>query len=344
MKYPSTYKFVNAEGYDYSTAGPIINEDFVVVDDHLPNYKIDYSLSYEQKCEKYFGQNMFLENCNDPENTFFVYTCYLNLESPGKTLFLGGGFESQPKFNPVQPDNKKYKFSCMQIKARPHRVITSSWINEHFDHKDFYFSCGFNVEQEGITEHLNFIEPLYPGLPIKFIEPSDTNLYISNYLPNDRYFKLFYPDVSQSVFQIVTEPEFFNYGFQNTEKSNMAFLSFNIPIVHGYGACDCFKNLGFDMFEDIVDYSSQYIKDPFERTFRLLNDNKENLINAFDIINPLIKERLQYNYNWIVSGEVNKGIIYKLNDESDIELYKDIMYNTTNKEISDYLKILNWDS
>ena len=343
MKYPSTYKFVNAEGYDYSTAGPVINEDFVVVDDHLPSYEIDYSLSYEQKCKKYFGQNMFLENCNDPENTYFVYSCYLNLESPGKTLFWFE-FAPQPKFNPVQPDNKKYKFSCMQHKARPHRVITSSWINEHFDYKDFYFSCGFNVDEEGISEHENFIGKLYPGLPIKFIEPADKNLFIANYLPDDRYYKLFYSDVSQSVFQIVTEPEFFNYGFHNTEKSNMAFLSFNIPIIHGYGACDCFKKLGFDMFEDIVNYSSQYIKDPYERTFRLLNDNKDNLINAFDIMNPSIKERLDYNYNFLASGEVNKGIMNKINDKSVIELFKEIMYNTSNKQISDYLKNIPWNN
>lgn len=343
MKYPNTYKFLNAEMYDHSQSGPFVDADFVVIDDHLPNYTIDYTLTYEQKCKKYFGQNMFLENCKDPEKTFFVYSCYLNIESPGKKLYWYN-FGPQPKFNPVQPDSKKYKFSCMQNKPRFHRIITSSWINQNFDHKDFYFSCGFNVEEEGITEHLNFIEPLYPGLPIKFIEPSDPELFISNYLPNDRYFKLFYPDISRSVFQIVTEPEFFNYGFHNTEKSNMAFLSFNIPIVHGYSACDCFTNLGFDMFEDIVDYSSQYIKDPFERTFRLLNDNKENLINAFDIIDTSIKERLQHNYNWLVSGKVNKGIISKLNDESDIELFKDIMYNTSNKEISDYLKSINWDS
>jgi len=334
MKYPSTYKFLTAEHYDQLLyESPIVDADFVTIEDHLPYYLDDPTLTKEQKREKYVGQNMYLENCSNPKDTYFVYSCYFNIEHPGTKLYWYG-FPEAPKMETVYPIEKKYKFICLQSKPRMHRVLTSSWINENFNNEEYFYTVNFNAEQDGITAHLEFIDPIYPGLAKHFIEGND----IANELSNEKFYRLFYSYASSAVFNIITEPEFFAYGYHHSEKTDQAFLSYNIPIVHGYSACDSIKKIGFDMFEDIIDYSSQYIKDPFKRTFKLLNDNKEILKNAFDIPNQSIRERLEYNNRLIRSKDINKGLINKLNDESVIETYKEIMYNTSNKEIKEYLQ------
>lgn len=336
MKFPNTYNFFTAHPYDMERVIPVVDADFLLINDHIPYYDIDYNLTYEQKCAKYFGQNMYVKNCKNPEDTYFVYESYFNVEHPGNILYNYSFPETLPE-ETVQPKEKKYKFICMMNKPRMHRIITSSWINENFTSDEYFHTVNFQVEQDHINVHLQFIDPIYPGLPINFLN-ADAEDGKVNLMHNDKFMRVFYPKSSLSVFNIVTEPEFFSYGYHHSEKTDQAFLSYNIPIVHGYSACDSIKKVGVDMFEDIVDYSSQYIKDPFERTYRLLNDNKDVLKNAFDILTPAVRQRLEYNNQLIRSKDINKDLIYKLNDELTVETFKEIMYNTTNIEIKNCLQ------
>ena len=339
MKYPNTFKVVTAEDYDHSKDAPVIDAELLWIEDHIPHYEIDYNLSRQEKYSKYVGQNMYLENLKDPENCYYVYSCYFNVENPGQNLYWYS-FPNIPEVDTKQLTKRKYKFICLQSKPRMHRIITSSWLNENFNKEEFYYTINFNVEQEGIAVHLQFIDDLYPGLPVHFIEEVDYSNKIANDLSVDKFYRLFYPYSSNAIFNIVTEPEFFIHGYHHSEKTDQAFLSYNIPIVHGYSACDSIKKIGFDMFEDIVNYSSQYIKDPFERTFRLLNDNKEILKNAHDILTTEVMQRLEYNNKLIRNKDINNDLLYKLNDKSNIELFKEIAYNTTNKELYQQLRFL----
>ena len=340
IKVPETVKTLYPRFYDFSDIAPTINEEFLIIYDHLPEYKIDYSLTLDQKRKKYFGQNMYLDSGINPHDTFFVYNDYLNIQHPGLKLFTGSGIPIYQQFEETtQTTNKKYKFICMMSRPRMHRILTSSWINENFSNDEYYYTANFNIKEDGITEHLQFVDSIHPGLPKHFIENRKNEEYkFANSLYTQDFYKLFYPITSSSVFNIITEPPFYDCGYQFTEKSYQPFMSYNIPIMHGYSACDSMKKIGFDMFDDIVNYSSQYITDPFDRTFRLLNDNKEILKNAFDILSPSIYERLEYNNQFMKSKDINKGLIYRLNEESTIETFKEIMYNTSNSEIKDCLK------
>jgi len=91
--------------------------------------------------------------------------------------------------------------------------------------------------------------------------------------------------------------------------------------------CNSMERVGFDMFTDIVNYSSQYIKDPFERTWQLLNDNKQVLYNAHDIICPDIIERLEDNRRFLQRADINKHCTTLLNSSEMLAKLDEIMYN-----------------
>ena len=88
-------------------------------------------------------------------------------------------------------------------------------------------------------------------------------------------------------------------GCSYNEKTNYAFLSYNIPIVTGYMAAHSLERIGFDMFTDIVNYDSQWETNPFIRSARLLNDNPNIIKDAHNILNKDILYRLECNYNLI---------------------------------------------
>ena len=66
----------------------------------------------------------------------------------------------------------------------------------------------------------------------------------------------FYEPASDSVFNIINETSSWEDGCSYNEKTNYAFLSYNIPIVTGYMAAHSLERIGFDMFTDIVNYDS----------------------------------------------------------------------------------------
>ena len=104
---------------------------------------------------------------------------------------------------------------------------------------------------------------------------------------------------SQCAINIVTETLYNNAPGIISEKTLMAFLAQQIPIVIGYAGIveDC-ERLGFDMFRDIVDTS--YDTEPNEiRWFNALNSNKLLLQNGIDL--NVLQHRLQYNLKLALS-------------------------------------------
>ena len=114
-------------------------------------------------------------------------------------------------------------------------------------------------------------------------------------------------------------------GCSYNEKTNYAFLSYNIPIVTGYMAAHSLERIGFDMFTDIVNYDN--VEKIFTRSARLLNDNPNIIKDAHNILNKDILYRLESNFNLINQPDINNIAINKLNEPKQIELLQDIMYN-----------------
>jgi len=328
----STFEHIIGPDFDNQTSGPVINSDLVVLWDHLPYYTIDYDLSRDANCAKHFGQNMLLDNCVDASNTIWIYNQYLRLESTTNNIYVPAfDYFIETFYDPLPlKKNRKYKFVSFNNKPRHHRVLTSAWVNKNFTPYDYFHTCLFNAEQDGITAHLQFIDNPGSGLPKK-------DLLLTNENIDGRIFRdTFYPISRDSVFNIVNEVSFFEHGATLTEKTLWAILSYNIPIVSGYGMATCMEQVGFDMFRDIVNYSGEYEKNPFKRTQHLLDSNREVLKNAHDFLTPEIISRLEYNFELLQTKNINQHAVEKLNSpEMLVKLYE-IMYN--NNEIKHYIK------
>lgn len=319
----STFKHINGPEHDDQISGPKINSDVVLVCDHLPYYAVDYNLDRVSNCVKHFGQNMLLDNCLNPDNTIWIYDRYLQVESTRNNICLPDFTFFITTFDNPEPikTQRKYKFISFNNKPRHHRILTSAWINKNFKPDDYFYTCVFNAEDEGITSHLQFIDNPGPGLPKKSIK--STNDIIHGNIFRDA----FYPVACDSVFNIVNEVSFFEHASSLTEKTLWAILSYNIPIISGYGMASCMEQVGFDMFRDIVDYSSEYEKDPFVRTQHLLNSNHEVLENAHDFLTPEIISRLEYNFELLRTKDINRHAVEKLNSPEMLVKLDEIMYN-----------------
>lgn len=309
MQYNHTFKQV----WPWDPLDTNTDLDCVYVMDHLPYKELDYNASREQLQQEHFGQNCWLENSKG--KTAWIFESYLHIQVPGPVLFVNETISHIRDIPTDTPGDKQYKFSAWLNKARHHRVLVSSWINENFT-QGFEYTSQFNIEDDGITAHKLFIDGLYPSLPKRWQDS---------------------PPRSSSVFDIVTEPNFFELGHHWSEKTEHCILDYCIPILHGYGACDSMKKLGFDMFEDIVNYSSQYIVDPFVRTQKLMNDNIEVLQNAFDIYNNDVRQRLAENHKLLV--DLN-SYLHLLNSEEDVAFFKELLYNTNNEKLRQDLEYI----
>jgi hypothetical protein len=93
----------------------------------------------------------------------------------------------------------------------------------------------------------------------------------------------------------------------------MAIYGGTIPIwVGGWRYADAMKELGFDVFDDIVDHSYQFLEDPIERTDKSIELNLD-LLSSFTMT-PQILERLQHNLDLMLDGVFEKQVEKQLRD------------------------------
>jgi len=104
---------------------------------------------------------------------------------------------------------------------------------------------------------------------------------------------------SRCKINIVTETEYYQYPGLITEKTLMAFLGLQIPIVIGYpGIVRHCQDLGFDMFEDIVDLS--YDEMPNVNRWQKAIDLNRKIING-DINYTQLLDRLMANQDYVLN-------------------------------------------
>jgi hypothetical protein len=107
-----------------------------------------------------------------------------------------------------------------------------------------------------------------------------------------------YADCSINV---VTETIYKNSLGVITEKTIMAFLALQIPILIGYpGIVDHCEKLGFDMFRDIVDTTYDYLPNDI-RVNQAIFKNQDILKNGIDrekLSNRLIKNQQWAQHGW----------------------------------------------
>lgn len=86
---------------------------------------------------------------------------------------------------------------------------------------------------------------------------------------------------SNSVIEIINDTTYYNSaGTTHNEKYVNAIMGMNIPLVlSNVGAVQELRELGFDVFDDIIDHSYDAVQDPIQRMVGLVESNLEILRN-----------------------------------------------------------------
>jgi hypothetical protein len=84
-----------------------------------------------------------------------------------------------------------------------------------------------------------------------------------------------------SFVEIVTESSFAPSCFILTEKTAHAFYGCNFPIIlSGSGAIAHLREIGLDVFDDVVDHGYDLIENPFDRIVTAIDANRRLLTDC----------------------------------------------------------------
>ena len=166
----------------------------------------------------------------------------------------------QKKFQVARTRN----WQCLNGAARPHRVCVHNTLKTYAN---------------GITS-LGNIDPLpYDEYETAYQwQPGEHDLNESNFMRLNWLY-------STTKINVVTETQYIETPGIITEKTLFALLAGQIPIVIGYpGIVEHCRQLGFDMFDDLVDNSYDYLHDGI-RYQQALELNRNLLENTPDLTN-----------------------------------------------------------
>jgi hypothetical protein len=247
-----------------------------------------------------------------PNKNFIIFTSLenLNLEIvavPNLQVISWGGdllnqAQQYPKLEPVlnKNFNSDQPFISLNRNTRQHRLILLSYL----------FGCGY--DQHGYISYLGQCRPEYEKpdlldiLPWEFdmerhvdcrekillgytkfynnksLMVDDYGIYgkaVNNNVGNfDQSLRLKYQN---SFVELVSESSFAAPGYLITEKFLNSVYGCNFPIVlGGVGIVAHLREIGFDMFDDVVDHSYDSIENPFDRIIVAVENNHRLLVDA----------------------------------------------------------------
>jgi len=212
--------------------------------------------------------------------------------------------------------HKPATFNFMINKPRPNREFLLSLI-EHFGLTNFTYSlCWKNLKIERGNLVANTPSPLYKKIiqdtTINIVENCytlgqeiflDRGLRYGHVKNVENYTELLQKSVFEpSCISLITEPSFYERETLKTEKTIMAMYGGTLPIwIGGWGIPNSLRQLGFDVFDDIIDHSYEFLDDPWDRTYFAIEKNLKILQNHTQA-QKFIKEnhrRLQHNVDLI---------------------------------------------
>ena len=201
--------------------------------------------------------------------------------------------------------NKTKTFNFMINKLRPHRKKLLKLVEE--------------LNLTNYTYSLPWRENPFTSLPVtNYMIGTETQMpqgIRSGSIRNSQNYKQL---LQKTVFEpscisLITEPTYIEKEALIDEKTIMAIYGGTIPIwVGGWRYADAMKELGFDVFDDIVDHSYQSLEDPIKRIDKSIELNL-HLLSGFTM-SPQILERLQHNLNLMLDGVFEKQVEKQLRD------------------------------
>ena len=329
------------------------DHNVVVLYDHMPPRKVSY-IDFDFKSGKIYQNPDYntvrdIIKKNQITPAIVIADHYLSWPDFGYPIIHTGNFfikmcKSFIELNSAKFEfNNQYNFTCMMNNEREQRLLCSFWLfnNSNIAKKGFY-TQSFKVNKltairlKELTRNTSFEHFQREILPPNWIDYKNNSpeRYLDNVKGGNAeiFFSVLGKYFSASTFSIITEPTFWEKGCMITEKYLMSIYGKCIPIFSGsYGLPDALKQLGFDIFDDVVDHSSQWELHPGLRTLQSLELNKDILLNNRIKKQDYIK-RLNNNIE-IVRDYKNlaKEILLKFNNKKLLAEHSNLLNNLRSK-------------
>jgi hypothetical protein len=216
--------------------------------------------------------------------------------------------------------------ACAMNKPRYFRLIASCWLANYRDQIDFDYTQNWDPEERvpglyeilqigGIKDWTGTGGPDLLQLPEHRIGPFDDIGIVDSFLA------LYENVYRRAASAVVIGAVCWEWASEICEKYLYAVYAGCIPLVQGYGVYDRLQALGFDTFDDIIDISSQWERNPIFAAWNLWERNKDFFANAKDIVSdPAVQRRLRSNLTLTQDLlRLKNNAINNLNDIASIE-------------------------
>lgn len=192
--------------------------------------------------------------------------------------------------------------------------LDSSLIMPHSDWESFLTYLEINK-----YKYLQPVSSLYPTLHhgfdrIKKIDGYCLNKYEfidsegvarGSYANFDRYLRNIF---GNSAVDIIVETVHINRSGIITEKYLNSIYGYNFPIYVGMaGSINHLRNLGFDLFDDVINHDYDTIQDHYTRMFTALNSNRQILENRKLALTYWNQCKDRFNQNYMLIQEMYKN-------------------------------------
>lgn len=306
----------------------LIHHNIVVlgVKDHLTTGDFNPWLEEKPKMVKYF--NDMFKTYSDKQFVFFTSLENLDqyIKEPNVVIIPWGGDITNQKFEysklePVLDKNLNSKFNYVSLNRnkRSHRAFLVSLLYaENFDHSGL-ISCMFKDEIDDVKNYLNWPLDIATGhivnMGFDLLKSSSTllsdskEIYVKSSNDNVTNFNEKLRQYYQQTFlEIITETSCTEKCFNLTEKTLNSIYGCNFPIlISSAGSVKFLRDMGLDLFDDIVDHSYDSIENPIDRIKQALYNNKHLLTDNEYIKSIWIKSRDRFlsNINFAKSEMYN---------------------------------------
>lgn len=276
--------------------------------------------------------------------TFILFTSTENLTLDCKNVHIvnwGGDIVNQQReykeLDPVLDKNfnSKKHFISLNRNNRHHRTILLSFIYgmelANYGHitclyKDTlvknFVDTGIPQSGIGIGGVLlrgfeQFKKTTFADQDNKDIYPFRDNDNVYNF---NRSLRKYYQN---SFIEIVSETSFTEPCYLITEKTLNSIYGCNFPIILcGCGSIQLLRDIGFDVFDDIIDHSYDQISDPIGKIYSALDKNR-NLLNNDELVKDLW---LKNKHRFLKNIDVARNNMHNFYQNRAEEQWKKLRY------------------
>ena len=126
-----------------------------------------------------------------------------------------------------------------------------------------------------------------------------------------------------SFIEIVSETSFTEPCYLITEKTLNSIYGCNFPIILcGCGSIQLLRDIGFDVFDDIIDHSYDQISDPIGKIYSALDKNR-NLLNNDELVKDLW---LKNKHRFLKNIDVARNNMHNFYQNRAEEQWKKLRY------------------